>query len=80
MGKKFNVLNHEIVPLHIKLSKEEARKILGELGLRPSDLPWILASDPAVKAIGAKPGDIVLVVRKSPTAGKSIALRLVIPG
>ena len=59
MGKKFNVLNHEIVPLHIKLSKEEARKILGELGLRPSDLPWILASDPAVKAIGAKPGDIV---------------------
>lgn len=79
MGK-FNVFEHELVPEHILLSKEEAKKILKRLGLTPYQLPWMLASDPAARALGAKPGDIVLIVRKSPTAGRSLALRLIIPG
>ncbi|OYT61526.1 MAG: DNA-directed RNA polymerase subunit H [Thermofilum sp. ex4484_15] len=79
MGK-FNIFKHELVPKHILLSKDEARKLLRKLGLTPYQLPWILASDPAARALGAKPGDVVLIVRKSPTAGRSLALRLVIPG
>ncbi|RLE82276.1 MAG: DNA-directed RNA polymerase subunit H [Thermoprotei archaeon] len=80
MGRKFNVLDHEYVPKHIKLTKEEAKRILRDLNIRISELPWILSSDPAAKAVGAKPGDVILIVRKSPTAGEAIALRLVIPG
>ncbi|MDH5461481.1 MAG: DNA-directed RNA polymerase subunit H, partial [Candidatus Bathyarchaeota archaeon] len=40
----------------------------------------IKASDPAVIAIGAKSGDIVRIVRKSPTAGEYIAYRYVVEG
>ena len=80
MPKKLDIFKHELVPVHIKLSKEEAKTILRRMKIRPYQLPWILASDPAVKALGAKPGDIIMIIRKSPTAGKSIAFRLVVPG
>lgn len=75
-----NILEHELVPKHELLTKEEALKVLRELGIRPEQLPWIRASDPIVKLLGAKPGDIVRVARKSPTAGVSIAYRFVVVG
>lgn len=78
--KKFNVLAHELVPKHEVLSLEEATKVLRELGVRPEQLPWIRASDPVVKALGAKPGDIIKIVRESPTAGKVVAYRYVVVG
>jgi len=74
------ILEHELVPKHELLSKEEAVKVLRELGVRPEQLPWIRASDPVARLLGAKPGDIIRVVRKSPTAGVSIAYRFVVVG
>ncbi|MHA1585752.1 MAG: DNA-directed RNA polymerase subunit RpoH/Rpb5 C-terminal domain-containing protein [Candidatus Heimdallarchaeota archaeon] len=38
----------------------------------------MFASDPAVKAVGAKPGQVVKIFRESEIAGQSIAYRLVI--
>jgi DNA-directed RNA polymerase subunit H len=43
-------------------------------------LPKIKMSDPAVKEIGAKPGDIIKIIRESETAGQSEFFRLVIEG
>ncbi|HDJ89391.1 MAG TPA: DNA-directed RNA polymerase subunit H [Thermoprotei archaeon] len=80
MPKKFNIFKNELVPKHILLSKDEADIILKRMGIRKNQLPWILSSDPAVKAINAKPGDVVMIIRESPTAGTSIAFRIVIPG
>lgn len=74
------ILEHELVPKHELLSREEALKVLKELGVRPEQLPWIRASDPIAKLLGAKPGDIVRVTRKSPTAGISVAYRFVVVG
>mgnify|MGYP000344834906 CR=1 FL=1 len=79
MGSKFNIFDHELVPEHILLSKEEAEKVLMRLGVKCNQLPLIRSTDPAVRAIGAKPGDIVKIVRKSKTAGISIIYRYVIP-
>jgi DNA-directed RNA polymerase subunit H len=79
MSEKINILEHELVPKHEVLSPEEARKVLEELGVEPWQLPWMSANDPVVRAIGAKPGDIVRIIRKSPTAGLSIAYRYVVP-
>jgi len=73
-------LEHELVPKHILLSKEEASRILRRMGISKRQLPWILASDPVARAIGAKPGDVVMVIRRSPTAGVSVAFRLVVRG
>lgn len=63
----------EIVP------KEEARKILEQINAAPWQLPWISSSDPLVRALGAKPGDIIKIVRKSPTAKEIVVYRFVVP-
>lgn len=78
MEEKIDILEHELVPKHEIVPPEEAVKILRELGIQPWQLPWISADDPVAKAIGAKPGDIIRVIRKSPTAGTSIAYRYVV--
>lgn len=49
-----------------------------KLGVEPWQLPWISINDPVIKAIGAKPGDIVRIIRKSPTAGEFVTYRYVI--
>ncbi len=78
--KRFKVTEHELVPKHEVLSPEEAVRVLRELGVTPEMLPWLRASDPVAKEIGAKPGDIVRIERKSPTAGKIIVYRFVVAG
>ena len=76
--KKFNILDHELVPEHIVLSKEEAEEVLKKFNIKPEQLPKILTTDPVVRAIGAKKGDIIKIIRKSKTASKAIAYRLVV--
>lgn len=73
-----NILEHELVPKHEILSPEEALRLLRDLGVRPEQLPWLRVTDPVAKAIGAKPGDIVRIYRKSPTAGTIIVYRYVV--
>jgi len=76
--KVFSVFEHELVPKHIVLSKEEAEEVLKKYHVKPHQLPYIKKNDPAIKEIGAKPGDIVKIIRKSPTAGEAIAYRYVV--
>ncbi|MCX8204900.1 MAG: DNA-directed RNA polymerase subunit H [Candidatus Nezhaarchaeota archaeon] len=79
VAKKVNILEHELVPKHEILPPEEARELLRKYGVKPEMLPWIRSSDPIVKIIGAKPGDIVKITRRSRTAGVFIAYRFVVP-
>ncbi len=79
-AREVNILEHELVPQHVLLSKEEAARLLKRMGISKRQLPWIFSSDPVAKAIGAKPGDVVMVVRRSPTAGVSVAFRVVVRG
>ncbi|MGA9388267.1 MAG: DNA-directed RNA polymerase subunit H [Candidatus Bathyarchaeia archaeon] len=74
----FDLFEHKLVPLHEILEEEERRQLLSKYRVQPYQLPQIGSSDPAVKAIGAKPGDVLRVIRKSPTAGKHIAYRYVV--
>jgi DNA-directed RNA polymerase subunit H len=74
----FNIFEHELVPKHELLTPEEKMKILTEYRVQPYQLPRIRAADPAAKAIGARPGDIVRIIRKSPTAGKYVSYRYVV--
>lgn len=77
MEKEFNILKHELVPEHIILNENEKKELLQALKLISENLPKILTNDPAVKAIGAKEGDILKIVRKSPTAGVYTYYRVV---
>jgi len=74
----FDIFEQTLVPKHEILKKEEREEILAQYRVKPYQLPWIGASDPACKAIGAKPGDIVRIIRDSPTAGKYVSYRYVV--
>jgi len=75
---KFSILDHKLVPGHIILSGDEAKKVLKAYHIESSQLPKILDKDPVIKAIGAKPGQIIKIVRKSGSAGETISYRLVV--
>ncbi len=74
----FNIFDHVLVPKHEIVKPDEREKLLHEYRVEPFQLPHLKASDPAVVAIGAKPGDIVRIIRDSPTAGKYVSYRHVV--
>lgn len=65
---------HEILPA------EARQKALEKYNASPEQFPYILASDPVIKEIGAKPGDLIKILRPSETAGESAYYRLVVEG
>ena len=78
MPKAFDVMKHELVPRHEVLSEEEKKEILERYGVSPEQLPKIFANDAVARAVRAKPGEIIRIKRKSPTAGEAVAYRYVV--
>ena len=78
--KKNQVLvpDHVYVPKHEIISKKEAEAVLKKYNCRPTDLPLIFVTDPAILGLGVKPGDMIKISRKSPTAGESLYYRYVV--
>jgi len=74
----FKIFDHDFVSKHELLTPEEKEKILEKYKMQPYQLPRINACDPAIIAVGGKAGDIVRVIRKSPTAGKYEAYRYIV--
>jgi len=76
--KKLEISKHEFVPKHILLKEEEKEEVLRRYGVTLRQLPRILETDPAIKEMNPKPGDVVKIIRKSTTAGESMYYRVVI--
>ena len=74
----FDIFEHALVPMHEILSEKERTQLLTQYKVQPYQIPQVKSTDPAVKAIGAKPGDILRIIRKSSTAGEHIAYRYVV--
>ena len=74
----FELFDHKLVPKHEILSEKEKSEILAQYKIKPYQMPQIKSGDPAVKVIGAKPGDMLRIIRKSATAGEHIAYRYVV--
>ena len=53
----FDIFEHALVPFHEILSEKEKNQLLAQFKVKPYQMPQIKSGDPAVKAIGAKPGD-----------------------
>ena len=68
---KKSFLVHEIVPKHVILTEDEKRLLLERYNIQPEWLPLVKVSDPAIRAIDGKPGDVVKILRKSETAGEN---------
>ena len=74
---QFNVLNHELVPKGNVLNKEEEGELFLKYHLTSSNnLPEISRFDPQAMAMGLRPGQIIRLERKSPTAINSVYYRV----
>ena len=76
--KKISLIGHNMVPQHILIPENEANKVLKEYGVDKEQLPKIKLADPVIVEIGAEIGDVIKVIRNSPTAGEAVVYRLVI--
>ncbi|MEE8358182.1 MAG: DNA-directed RNA polymerase subunit H [Candidatus Hydrothermarchaeales archaeon] len=72
------IQDHILVPKHKILTDKESDKLLEKYNISKGQLPKILSNDPAIKKINAKPGDVIKITRKSPTAGKAVVHKVVI--
>jgi DNA-directed RNA polymerase subunit H len=71
---------HVLVPKHQLLTAKEAADVLAKYtdGSDPNVLPLLHRDDIQARILGCKPGDIVRIDRKSPTAGTAPAYKLVV--
>jgi DNA-directed RNA polymerase I, II, and III subunit RPABC1 len=65
----FNITKHNRVPKHYLLTASESHTWLTEAKLKRSQIPRVFQDDPMVKYIDGLVGDLVKVVRASPTCG-----------
>ena len=78
LEKEYDILKHELVPEHVVMDEHQKKELFEKLGIKAVNLPKILVNDPVVKAIGAKEGDVLKIVRKSQTSGVSTYYRTVV--
>mgnify|MGYP003979746635 CR=1 FL=1 len=80
MSENFDITKHSIVPQHVKLSGDEAESVLKELNVAKEKLPMIFLSDSAIQNLKPELGDIIKIIRSSPTNVESIFYRVVVHG
>ena len=71
-------MGHRLVPLHEIISEKERDELFKKYNIKQDQLPRILDTDPVAVSMGAKPGQVLKITRKSQTAKKAVAYRLVI--
>ena len=75
-----DIQKHELVPKHTLLNEQEKEELLKQYGIALKQLPRILETDPVIKTINGKHGDVVKIMRKSSTAGQSVYYRVIVKG
>jgi len=76
--QKLDVAKHVLVPKHNKVSEKERKELFEKYVIELKDLPRIFKADPAIAELDVKDGDIVKIVRHSPTAGECNFYRRVV--
>ena len=76
---QFNRSHHVLVPKHELINDNVAiTRIFEECQIQKgSQLPIILKTDPMAKYLNAKPGNVIKVLRVSPTCGENVVYRFV---
>lgn len=75
---KFKVDKHILTPKHLKLSEKEKTQLFEKYHVTSKEMPKILKTDASLRELDVKPGNVVKIIRKSPTAGEAIFYRVVI--
>ena len=74
---QYNLSRHELVPLHEPIRDEATiEQLLADYQLKSRyHLPLILSTDPMARYLALKPGQLVRIVRPSPSAGTYVNYR-----
>jgi len=73
----FNMLEHEMQPSFRILSNEEKQQIMKRYNItKDKEFPDISRFDPVSQAIGVRPGELIEIIRSSPTAVNSLYYRI----
>jgi len=72
------MVEHILIPQHKKLSQEEAEALLGKYNISKRQLPKIKIKDKAILDFNPERGDIIEIIRSSPTMGISYFYRVVV--
>lgn len=75
-----NLVDHDLVPKHIVLTKEESDEVLKTYIAKKKNMPKILSNDRVARYYGVKVGDIFKIIRPSEKSGLVPTYRLVIKG
>jgi DNA-directed RNA polymerase subunit H (RpoH/RPB5) len=70
---QFDVTTHRKVPIHRILAEDEKKVFVQKYHIASlkEQMPMIDSQDPMAKWIGAKPGDVVEIMRRSETSGST---------
>ncbi len=77
---ELNIKKHELVAKHEILKEEEKEMVLQKYGITLKQLPRILVTDPQIKVLEGKIGDVVKITRMSQSAGEAVYYRVVVKG
>ncbi len=72
------IVEHQFIPRHERVSEEEVQNLLKDYSIKKSQLPKVEKSDPAIRHLEPKRGDVVKITRVSPTAGRAVYYRVII--
>jgi len=76
--KKIIIKKHVLMPEHIKLSEKEKQEVLERYNISLKELPKIKKDDPAIASLNVKVGDVIKIIRTSPTAAETVFYRGVV--
>lgn len=72
------MIEHNLIPTHELLSPGESQLILDNYTVTREQMPKILITDPAIKHLQIKAGDIIKIIRRSKFIGNSVYYRVVV--
>ena len=76
----FNITKHSLVPKHVLINDDkQIKSIMEKFSVKSkAQLPILLKNDPVAKYHDAKPGNLMMITRSSPSAGEHVIYRYVV--
>jgi DNA-directed RNA polymerase subunit H (RpoH/RPB5) len=71
-----NIVDHRDVPKHEVITEEEKKELLEKYHIKETNLPNILRDDAMAIYLGLTPGEVVRILRPSPTSGTYVSYRI----
>jgi len=71
-------IKHSFIPSHEVLTETEVADLKEKNRIEPEKLPYIYITDPAIRHIEVKIGDVIRIKRSNPIAGETYYYRRVV--